>query len=242
MQMCATSRVVVVLPLVPVTDTTGIRGVTTRGPSPGGAAATSAARRATASSRGWPREQVVEQQDRSRRPAPRPDRGAATRRHTRRRRARSRPGCGPPAGRSPPRPRARGSPARRCARAACWRCAEPGAPGWPRRRPSVARHRPHRVRGRGEVAGEGQGHLDRGAREVEVRTLEEAHLAGVDRRGGVVVGAGHAGSLVRRRVGGRRLRRPSRGSRRRRAPSRRWSPGTSPRAARRRRVPRVRRR
>ena len=50
MQMCASSRVVVVLPLVPVTEATGMRGVTSRGPSPdGGTAATAAARSATAS-------------------------------------------------------------------------------------------------------------------------------------------------------------------------------------------------
>ena len=39
MLMCASSRVVVVLPLVPVTEATGMRGVTRRGPSPSGEAA-----------------------------------------------------------------------------------------------------------------------------------------------------------------------------------------------------------
>ena len=37
--MWASSRVVVVLPLVPVTEATGMRGVTRRGPSPSGVAA-----------------------------------------------------------------------------------------------------------------------------------------------------------------------------------------------------------
>ena len=55
MLMWASSRVVVVLPLVPVTEATGMRGVTRRGPSPSGeAAATPAARSATASAKGRP--------------------------------------------------------------------------------------------------------------------------------------------------------------------------------------------
>ena len=124
--------------------------------------------------------------------------------------------------------------------------------------------RPHLLDRGAEVAGQGQGHLDRWAGEVEVRPLEEPDLPGGHRGAGVRGLAAHAGepsapcglcrpswagawavppslALTGQRVGGAPpVRRRPRGSRRRRAASRPSWRGTSPTAGRRRRAPRAR--
>ena len=201
MQMWASSRVVVVLPLVPVTDATGMRGVTSRGPSPSGAAAaTPAAAVAPRHPRRGGRRAGRRAPARSPRPAPRRGRGAARRRRTRRRRSRSRPGCARRAG-GCPTSAARARATRSTSRSStCWRCSDPGHRAGRGAGPASPTRAQRLVRSV-EVAGQRQGHLDGRAREVQVRALEDAHLAGGDagsglRRGGVRGLAAHPGSLV----------------------------------------------
>ena len=137
MQMWASSRVVVVLPLVPVTEATGMRGVTSRGPSPGAVAeATAVARSATASGKAWPSSRSP-----STSPIAAPRASARARcRHTKAQtttsvslatRVRTPSRLVPT---SVARERATRSTRRS---STCWRCSEPGAPVWPRRSPAA---------------------------------------------------------------------------------------------------------
>ena len=157
----------------------GSAGVTSRGPSPRAeAAATRAAAVGHGIREGATGEQVVEHEadrgsraPRARRAVP-PDERARRRRRSRwPARVRTPSRVVPPSVASA---RAARSTSRRQNR---WRCSDPGAPGWPRRRPASDGQRAQRL-GRGvEVAGQREGHLHGRAGEVEVRALEDAHLA-----------------------------------------------------------------
>ena len=251
MQMCASSRVVVVLPLVPVTEATGMRGVTRRGPSPSGdAAATVAARSATASGKGRPGEEVARAPARWLRPGP------PRRARWRQTKAQTTTSVSLAARVRTPSRRVPTSVA--SARATRSTSAQqhllallgPRCAGLATAQPCRGRDRAQGVDGGVEVAGQRERHLDGRAGEVEVRPLEDAHLAGDDAGPGLagVRGlAAHPGSLVGDAAGAgaprrRTPRHPWRGSRRRRAPSRRSWRGTSPRAGRRRPGRRARRR
>jgi hypothetical protein len=73
-----------------------------------------------------------------------------------------------------------GPPAPTSRSSTCWRCSDP-APRAGRGAARASDERRAACLDRGvEVAGQGEGHLDGRAREVEVRPLEHAHLAGGD--------------------------------------------------------------
>ena len=155
--------------------------------------------------------------------APGPGRGAAT---GTRPRARCRSAGRPDAHREPGgaglarRPGVR--PARRPAARTAAGSPVPARPGRAAARPERWRRTARRlgVRQR-QQRRDVEGQLDRGAREVEVRALEDPQL---DQRRSLGVHGSHRG----------RVTRPWRGSRRRRARSPRWCAGTSPTAGRRR--------
>ena len=197
MLMWASRRVVVVLPLVPVTEATGMRGVTSRGPSPSGeAAATPAARSATASANGRPA-------SRSPSTSPMAAPSASARARCRQTKAHTTTSVSLAARvRTPSRRVPTSAASARATRSTsrsstCWRCSDPARPaGRGAARVAVEIARNVVVRGV-EVAGQRQGHLDGRAREVEVRPLEDAHLAGGDAGPGLVARVS-AGSLLTR--------------------------------------------
>ena len=218
--MCAIIREVVVLPLVPVTATTGTRGVIV-------------VRRGAGLGRGHPRGRLAHH--RVHLPAGHGVEHLRDRRthHLRTGAVPPREGHhdlvlvagGPHAYGEPGRARlVRDRPDQPAHRAQREPLPEPGVglpgPGVPE--PDPLREPLRGLLGDRRQPADVEGQLDRGAREVEVRALEDPQL---DQGRGFVSHAGDATELA--------VRHPSRGSRRRRARSRRWSPGRGPTAARR---------
>ena len=235
MPMWPSRRVVVVLPLVPVIDATGICGLMIDGRSPGSV---------------LPDHQpllldhvVAVEPGLQHRADALPERARPGAARATRRPSRPTPVRCPGRTRTPSRVVPLAVASRRTARSTRrmtnrWRCSVPGAPGRALRMPTRVRQVGQGLLVGREVARQLEAHLDRRLGEVEVGPLEDPDLR--HRDGGLAGGLGlgdgggrrHAASLVSAHRRGRTgVTAPSRARRRRRGRSRPSWPGTSRRAA-----------